>query len=219
MPANDVLLPSHGAKAPVCGSLHQHVGRHPGEGTLPTACGLTAVNEFGGHAPDGRGHPPPPPADHRILPDTGAGRRCMPLLLLPDQTPRAAGMPVGRTWPRRRRRAPPSPAGGHHCWRMLPQESAPGRAPGCRQWLGALGVAVDRQHCEEAVDALLRGVLHRHRGVVCKVGAVDHQARQHLHVDLRPSVQPPGQGLCRKEVQGWGEGAPLAHARAEVNRR
>eukprot|EP00955_Chlamydomonas_euryale_P090892 364581-Chlamydomonas_euryale.AAC.5 len=37
MPASDVLLPSHGAEAPVCRSPHQHVGRHPWEGTLPTA--------------------------------------------------------------------------------------------------------------------------------------------------------------------------------------
>eukprot|EP00955_Chlamydomonas_euryale_P024762 260763-Chlamydomonas_euryale.AAC.1 len=50
MPAGDVLLPSHGAETPICQPPRQHVGRHPGEGTLPAARGLTAVNEVGGHA-------------------------------------------------------------------------------------------------------------------------------------------------------------------------
>eukprot|EP00955_Chlamydomonas_euryale_P021380 226121-Chlamydomonas_euryale.AAC.1 len=50
MPASDVLLPSHGAETPVCQPARQHVGRHPGEGTLPAARGLTAVYELSGHA-------------------------------------------------------------------------------------------------------------------------------------------------------------------------
>eukprot|EP00955_Chlamydomonas_euryale_P090893 364581-Chlamydomonas_euryale.AAC.6 len=96
-----------------------------------------------------------------------------------------------------------APAGVHHRRQRALQGSPPGRAPGCQQWGRRLSAA-------QQEDA---GLLRRHRGVVRKVETVDHQARQDPHANLGLSVQPPGQGLRRKDVPGWREGALLTHNR------